>query len=144
MQIKDAKPGDRIKVPITKDTDARFSYDYDGKYIASGSYIEAIIIEEGGTSYTTLIGWSDERPITEYTKFNLSTRPELEKKFPKLKYGISINSDVRCELIVTPKKNSTNSVGFLLACISAGAGLSLMTQNHSQVSSRTQSNSKAN
>jgi hypothetical protein len=129
MQIKDAKVGDKIKVPIT---DLNY-FTFAESFLVKGSYIKATVLEQGPNG-TIVIGWNEtDRVVSDMTKKPMSSRPELHKKHPKLSFVVDINPDVPCEKIVGTIKRSKKpaSFGLLLGGIAAGAGISRLSTRQS-------------
>lgn len=126
MQIHEAKIGDQIKVPL----DGK-NFTFNAAGLSNENHLIVTVVQHNcGTS---VIGWVSDHCKNVYPQWNASTRPELFKKFPKLKYGVDITNFVPCELI-PPKvktKRKSKSVGLLLACVGAGAAVSRLTQNRS-------------
>lgn len=123
MQIKDAKVGDRIKIPFNGS-----SFINSQSLLDNGEFLTVTVIHEyidGGL----IIAWDDERYVNG--RYNLNTDPflkkyvddKLRKKFAKLQWAYHIIPESPCELIKTTQADA-KTVGFLLACIGAGAGLS--------------------
>lgn len=93
MQLKDCRVGDVVKVPVNASN--VFAWDRDGELLKKGSFLRATILHQEGRN--TAIGWSSLEMEKEPTRFEIRSRPEFSEKFPELKYGVKIDSEVRCE-----------------------------------------------
>jgi hypothetical protein len=127
MYIREAKVGDKIKVPIT----AGNSFTFGSEYLDQGSFIIATVLQQNG--HDTIIGWSEDkkgsRIISDWNKASLDKLPHFKKQYPKLTYSVTIASDVPCEKVVATiqRKTPQKSIGLLLGSIVAGAGVSRLS-----------------
>jgi hypothetical protein len=124
--IKNAKVGDRIKVPITEENYFTFSEEY----LATGNYIVATVLEQspGGM---TIIGWDESKKHARVIANSKTHVAEayLDKGYGKLSHSILINGNVPYEKIVATVKRKVpqKSLGLLLGSIVAGAGVSRLS-----------------
>ena len=119
--IKDAKAGDRIRIPID---DGRYlTMDRDGKYLAKKQWVEVFVVEKADSFGNVFIAWDSKSQLIANVGYLNIKGSEHEKEYPALDRYINVNSEMPC--LFLPKKSS--NPGFLLALIGAGAALSQLT-----------------
>src|ERR1700677_2434249 len=123
MKLKDAKIGDRVRVP------------YNGSYVlmdfdrtkVDNYFVATILEKERGMVH---IGWSaGVNRKSSCMSIGVPLSEPLKKQFPKLHRSQSFNPDVACEIV---SRASANSTGFLLACIGAGVAANHFLHSNSQ------------
>lgn len=120
----EAKPGDRVKIPLN----ALGGFDY--KYNEAFGGCDVVVLKHNA-SWGTYIGWEEGKmpanmPLTHQTPIS-----DVDRKAygfsPKFKYGFRIDANVEIQAAAPIKKAS--SAGFLLACLGVGTGLSTLSQS---------------
>ena len=140
MKLKDAKVGDKVKLPL--DPYNSFTMGYSGSEIKAGKYLIATVLEQ--SSYDTLVAWNDNKATETYGQEYLTkTKAEatrLDKKArslsKQLPYAMKLNAEVHCEMVSSTKEGSS-AFPLLLALVGIGAGISTMAKAKGNSSVKT-------
>jgi hypothetical protein len=124
MQLRDAQPGDRVKVPLNGLGGFGFTY-----YPQYGSCEVVVLSHNAG--WGTYVGWEEGKtPANMPANFRFPISAADQKTHslnPKFKYGFQIHPSVEIQMVEPIKKMS--SAGFWLACIGIGTTLSALSHS---------------